>query len=134
LGDLGVNVYTAEHDVRPGEPVHDKIAKAIERSRIVVVLLTDRGYDSKYVHQEIGYAKAKNKLVIPIVTNKTRLRDLGMLQGLEYLEVDEDSPAAALNKLDQRVGALLRQQEQQTQALMVVGAAAILILLLTSGD
>jgi hypothetical protein len=135
MSNLGVEMYTAEHDPRAGEPIHQKILAAIEHSTVVVVLLTSRGYESTYVQQEVGYAKAKKKLVIPIVTSQTKKLDLGMLQGLEYIEADETDPSAALDALDQRVAALVRQQQQaQTQTLLVVGAALILILLLAGSE
>ena len=72
LEPLGVSVYTAEYDNQAGKNVHAKVAEAIPRCDLVVVLLTAAGYDSKYVHQEIGYARRAGKLTIPLVTARLR--------------------------------------------------------------
>ena len=153
LASLGVTVYTTEHDNRAGENVHQKIKDAIAASDIITVLLTNGGHDSRYVHQEIGFGLGNDKLVIPIVTMDTRHLELGMLQGVEYIEVDETNPAGALDRLVQRVSTwhlelrddlegerqkqqeleLARQQKARQDALLLVGAAAaVLIVLATS--
>lgn len=49
LAALGVGVYTAEHNVRAGHNVHDKIDQAIRHCDVMVVQLTKAGNDSSYV-------------------------------------------------------------------------------------
>jgi hypothetical protein len=146
LGKLGVTVYTAEHDNQAGDNTHAKIQAAVSESDIIAVLLTDGGYDSRYVHQEIGFGLGQGKLVIPIVTFDTKKLDLGMLQGVEYIEVDELDPAAALERLDERVADLVlhqqqrhededvRRRQQKQDALLLVGAATVLLLVLIGNN
>lgn len=145
LAALGVETYATEHDNRAGANVHDKIKDAIADSDIIAVLLTGGGHDSRYVHQEVGFGLGKDKLVIPIVTMDTKKLDLGMLQGVEYIEVDEHNPTAALDRLVQRVSAWLQEQQQleeerrqqlkaRQDSLLLLGAATVLVLALASGS
>lgn len=71
LQPLGVRLYATEHDGQAGVNVHDKIKDAIRRSDLVIVLLTEAGYMSNYVMQEIGFSQQTNRLTIPIVTPQT---------------------------------------------------------------
>jgi TIR domain len=64
-GELGIKPYLAEHDVRPGENLADKIKPAIDASAAVVVLISDNSVAAQYVNQEIGYALKADKLIIP---------------------------------------------------------------------
>ena len=68
LTPLGTAVYLAEHDNQAGTNVHAKIVDALRASDLVIVLLTQAGFDSRYVQQEIGAALNAGKLVIPLVT------------------------------------------------------------------
>ena len=53
---MGVDVYVAEHDVRPGESLATKVKELIQVSDAMVVLLTPHGLSAPYVQQEIGFA------------------------------------------------------------------------------
>ena len=113
LTPLGVNVYA-------------KIQDAIRRSDLMVVLLTKSGDSSHYVHQEIGYAKRDGKLIIPLVTSDVSRNGLGMLEGIEYIVVDDEDPAEALQQLSNRIASLARSRAQQHQDQLVM-AGMILI-------
>lgn len=126
LTPLGVSVYATEHDGQAGVNVHSKIQEAIKRSDLMVVLLTKPGDSSRYVHQEIGYAKRDAKLIIPLVTSDVSRSDLGMLEGTEYIVVDDADPAKALQQLSQRIANLAKSRAQQQQDQLVI-AGMILI-------
>ena len=132
LNAVGVNVYLAEYDNRAGENVHAKITKAIDQSAVVIVLLTTAGHQSIYVHQEIGYARSKKNLIVPVVTTEATSGGLGMLEGLEYIPLDEEDPDTALDNLEARVLDLMRKWQREDAidaAVLVVVVAALIIAL-----
>ena len=96
---VGVKAWLYEYDGRPGEYLPAKIINEIHNSAAMVVLLTKNGTESYAVHQEIGVAIGKNKLVIPLVETGVSPSALVLLQGLEYIEFDPANPAQALNTL-----------------------------------
>lgn len=133
LESAGVQTYLAERDGRAGDNVHSKIEAAIRRSDLVIALLTQAGGSSTYVHQEIGYAKRAGKLVIPVVTTGVADRGLGMLEGTEYILVDEAAPDIALLKLSERVTQLARAKNKRDQldaALLVVALGIVILTVL----
>ncbi len=88
----GLEPYMAEHDRQPGKPVVAKVKAAIERSDLVVVLLTHNS--SSFVDQEVGFATHADKLILPLVQRGLPPERLAMLLGLEYIEFDFDDPNA----------------------------------------
>jgi hypothetical protein len=87
---LGISVYLAEHDVQPGFVLAEKIDEAIRRCQAVIVLITTASVTSTIVQQEIGLARAHGKPLIPMVEKGIDIRQLGILVGVEYLELDLD--------------------------------------------
>lgn len=87
---LGISVYLAEHDVQPGAVLADKVDEAIRRCQAVIVLITTASLNSAFVQQEIGLARAYGKPLIPMVEKGTDTRQLGILAGIEYLDLDLD--------------------------------------------
>ncbi len=96
---LGISVYLAEHDPQPGTLLAKKVQAAIRRSHTVIVLITTTSINSAYVQQEIGIAHECRKPIIPIVEKGVDTRQLGILQGVEYLELDLDAPAGTMAKM-----------------------------------
>jgi TIR domain len=109
LVPFGVVVYVAEHDNKAGDHLPSKVETEIVDSDLVVVLLTARGSSSNFVNQEIGFAHAKGKLVIPIVADDAGHPDLGFLVGAEYINLDPDEPDKAIQHLTDRIGGILQQ-------------------------
>ena len=56
---LGIDVYLAEHDPKPGTSIAQKVDEALKRSGAVVVLITTTSVNSAYVQQEIGLASLR---------------------------------------------------------------------------
>lgn len=50
-----------------GMPLADKVAENIRNSDILLPILTENAIKNQWVNQEIGYAKAINKTIVPIV-------------------------------------------------------------------
>jgi len=133
LEGAGVRTYLAERDGRAGENVHAKIEAAIRRSDVVIALLTEAGGASRYVQQEIGYARRAGKLIIPVVSVAVAGSGLGMLEGTEYIVVDEEAPAEALLNLGDRVTQLAHAKNRRDQlnvALLVVALGLLILTLL----
>lgn len=96
---LGISVYLAEHDPKPGTVLAEKVREAIRRSHAVVVLITTSSINSAYVQQEVGIAHECGKPLVPIIEKGIDTRQLGILQGLEYLELDPAHPAETMAKM-----------------------------------
>jgi hypothetical protein len=93
---LGVGLYLAEHDPRPGTPLAEKVIKQIHGCDAMVVLLTEAGAVAPFVQQEIGVARGAGKLIVPIVQKGIDPKMLAMLVGVERIEVDFGRPSEAL--------------------------------------
>ena len=116
---LGVDVYLAEHDPRPGTSIAAKIQAELTASHVLVVLLTDQGVNSNYVHQEIGLARGQNKPIIPVVDVKIDTSGLGMLKEVEWLEVDFSQPTEALERLTKSIQPFVVRQVQTMNVSLV---------------
>ena len=83
IKSFNINVCVAELDFQAGQPLPDKIAKMIDGSDCVLVILTLGGMRSEWVNQEIGYAKKAGKTIIPIVEEGVETK--GFITNLEYI-------------------------------------------------
>jgi hypothetical protein len=124
---LGHTVYLAEHDKRAGAMLANKIDAALKASDVVIALLTASGFDSRYVHQEIGAARNAGKLVIPVLESAVAGADLGMLNGLEYIVFEATQPADGLESLTERVAYLAREQQQYEEMVALLAAVGVLL-------
>jgi nucleoside 2-deoxyribosyltransferase len=129
----GVELWLAEHDPKPGVRVSEKVHAAIDRSDAVIAFITPAGHSSSYVHQEIGYAIAAKKLVIPVVGTDIRRDQLAMLQGVEFIPFDFNAPSEGKDALLSRLRTLsttaASAREETVTALLLLGALLILALL-----
>jgi hypothetical protein len=110
IESMGVSLYLAEHDPQPGVNLAVKVGGAIVDSDAVIALLTKAAADSPYVQQEIGLAKGANKLIVPIVQVGVDPRALGILTGLERIEVDLADPTAAMEIISKNLEPLVQAQ------------------------
>jgi hypothetical protein len=62
----------------------DKVARAIEETDVLVPILTRKALFNQWVNQEIGYAKAKKKLIWPIVEDNI----IDKLKGFVHKQYD----------------------------------------------
>ena len=93
---LGIDVYLAEHDPKPGTSIAYKVEEALTRCAAVVVLITSTSVNSAYVQQEIGLARAHRKVIVPIIEKGVDRSRLGLLSEVEWLELDLSAPAEAM--------------------------------------
>ena len=136
----GVSAWLCEYDVRPGVNLTVKIQQQLSSSDAVVVLLTTRSQYSAFVQQEIGFANAKDKLVIPVVEPGIDQASLAMLEGREYVLFDFNNPTDAMEKLRGYIGRLhaskTKQEEKDTSTrnAVLIGLGLALLLAFAAGN
>jgi len=133
LSKFGIKVFVAEWYLAPGARLEKKVFDRVLEADCVIVLLTNNGIRSTWVQQEIGYALKSQKLIIPLVEKGMDSRELGALQGKEYIEYDPSNPQNALVKASNFVRSLKLKKEEQVKALLVVGSILAFLLLLSGG-
>jgi hypothetical protein len=121
---LGINVYLAEHDPKPGTSIAAKVDEALQRCHVFVVLITTTSSNSAYVQQEVGLARAYRKPIIPIVDKAVDASSLGILVELERLELDLDAPAEALAKMSASLQPLVLAQVSTTNVAVRIAPSA----------
>lgn len=84
----GILVYIAENDCQVGRSLSSKIIENLEKSDYFLVLYTNRGKESVFVNQEIGYWIKGHGFTnfIPLV--EKGIIPKGFLSGIEYFEID----------------------------------------------
>jgi len=118
---IGVQPYLFEHDPQPGRSVSSKVKQAIEAADAVVVLLTGNSRASTYVQQEIGYAEAKGKLIVPLLQAGLGGTGMAMLEGRGYIQFDFSNPGPGLQTLMNYLAKLKGMKEEQRATLAAFG-------------
>jgi len=97
LKSKGILVYIAEKDCQVGRYLSNKIIENIEKSDYFLVLYTNRGKESGFVNQEIGYWIKAHGFInfIPLV--EKGIKPEGFLSGREYFEFDPKNQNIGLN-------------------------------------
>src|SRR5579864_4032607 len=73
----GIKCWIAPRDVHAGRPFDDEIADAIEDSRAMLLIFSERCNESDYIRREITVAGESQKLIIPF-----RIQDVLPRRGL----------------------------------------------------
>lgn len=117
--------YWHESNV-PGEHVWNQIYSWIDQSDAVVAVITDktvaRGIS---VGQEIGHAKAKQKVILPLVAPEVPVTELGCLHEVTHVRLSRNDPNAALQAITQRLAELAASIQAQNFWLVVLGIIAV---------
>src|ERR1700731_4484329 len=95
----GVSCWIAPRDVGPGKPFDDEIADAIDASRAMLLIFSERCNESEYIRREVTVAGESQKIIIPFrIENaqprrglRVRLSDLHWIDGFVSREraIDE---------------------------------------------
>ncbi len=67
------------------KPLVEKVSNGIIESDILIPILTRKSRNAQWINQEIGYASALGKSIIPIIENNI----LSKLKGFVHKEVDQ---------------------------------------------
>jgi hypothetical protein len=133
LAAAGIDAYLSEHDIQPGKDLSEKLQQAIRGSDAFVVLMSQHSAPSSYVHQEVGYALAIGRRVIPIVEKGTPANALAMLQKVEYIPIDFSEPKPAMQSLSAYLTQRKKEQQDRDLAIALVIIGVVIILAANSG-
>lgn len=144
--DLGLVYKIAEHirphgevffwdkDKNPGAESWATIFSWIDQSDLVLAVITEKTLTRAMpVGQEIGRAKAKDKLIVPLIGPEVQPAELGFLNGITYQQIHTDNPGPALKNIE-RVILARKEKLEQGQALFIVGGVIALFALIFSSD
>lgn len=124
------SVYYWHESKVPGQEAWKTIFSWIEQSDLILTVITDKTVSrAMAVGNEIGHAKAKNKIVIPLVAPDIPSTELGCLSGITYQSIDRENVEPALNVIRSEIISQKKKKEDQ-QALfwIVMGAVGLLFL------
>lgn len=126
IEEMNIGTYLYEYDLQPGRYVASKLQTAIDSRDVLLVLLTKQSQYSPYLHQEIGYAEAKGKLIIPLVEPGIDRHVLAMLEGREYIPFEYDNT----ERVAANVQALLyrKKMDKDNKEMLILGGVAILLI------
>lgn len=89
----------AEYSPEAGKELWDKVRDMIEKSYIVIPILTVNGIESEWVQREITIARTLNKKFIPIVEGIVKDRIPDPLKGREYIPFSKEDNIETLEKI-----------------------------------
>jgi hypothetical protein len=70
LKSQGINCFIAHKEIIPGEDWLDRLYDAIEQSKVMVLVVSSNTHESKYVKDEILFARDKEIKIIPFCIEK----------------------------------------------------------------
>jgi TolB-like protein/Flp pilus assembly protein TadD len=121
LEGAGVACWIAPRNVTPGDFYADSIVRALDASRLIVVILSEHSVASPHVVREVERASAKRHAVISL-----RLDSAPLPPGLEYFlntcQWLDASGTAARSALPQLIHAVRRQLLSPTNSTSTLGA------------
>jgi len=123
-----------DKDKEPGQEAWPMITDWIEKADLIVAVITDRAVSrAMAVGNEIGIAKEKGKIIIPLVGAGVDDKDLGCLQGVVHQRVDTDNPGEAIQAVQRTVLAHLQRKLARTAEVAVASGDIWIALLLMAG-
>jgi len=142
LVNTPINVFVAEHSIKPSEELATKISTAINNCDLFVVLWSENAKNSDWVSQEIGKATALNKKILPLVLDPD-LNLPGFVSGLKYLPIYKNQEASlseateiALKEYEKKktsLEALKVQKQKEKEALVKMGLGALFLWAISQG-
>lgn len=137
LEGTAIEVFIAEHSVKPSEDLKEKISAGIEGCDLFVVLWSKNAEASGWVSQEVGRAGALKKTILPLVLAEG-LSLPGFINNLKYIPVYKNKVNAIsqareiiLGSYNNKISALAKievqkqmeaQKQKESLALMGIGA------------
>lgn len=96
---IDVECLVAEYKQQAGAELWDKIQNMIEKSYVVIPILTVNGIESEWVQKEITMAKTLDKKFIPVVQDIVGDNIPDVLKGKEYISYNENDPTETIMKI-----------------------------------
>jgi hypothetical protein len=97
LSKLGLEVYVEEYESAYGEDIVNCVSDAIERSNYFLVVLTEKSIKSQWVNQEIGYAYALEKDIIPVRVGE--IHHTGMVGNIKGIKAKSDDFESIISEI-----------------------------------
>lgn len=99
LKSNGLTLLIAEHQFDTQNTISDKIRNMIDTCDIGLVLLTENGFNSGFVREEIGHLDAKGKPIILVIQQGFEKKYSGFRFGHDYILLDPINPTLTLGKI-----------------------------------
>ena len=96
---LDIECLVAEYRQQAGTELWNKIQSMIEKSYVVIPILTVNGIKSEWVQREITMARTLDKKFIPIVQDIVKKDIPDVLKGKEYISYNDNDPTETLIKI-----------------------------------
>ena len=87
LAASGIKVWVDQYLLQGGDDWLDKINEALEKCNRMIICVTPSALQSKYVKMEYRYFFHHNKLLVPLICEKTQLP--AELEGIQYLDYED---------------------------------------------
>lgn len=96
LNNYGIDCFVAHEDIEPTTQWMAEIKKALVSSNALVAIVCNEFSKSSYCDQEVGFALALDKLVIPIRLEKDPYGFMGAFQGVNAFQSTPAEIAASI--------------------------------------
>jgi hypothetical protein len=96
---LDVECLVAEYRQQAGTELWDKVQSMIEKSYVVIPILTISGVESEWVQKEITMAKTLGKKFIPIVQAVVKENIPDVLKGKEYIPYNDSDTTETVMRI-----------------------------------
>lgn len=108
----GIALLIAEHYQELQLSITQKIENMIRQCDVALILLTNNGYNSNFVQQEIGYIKSCRKPSLQVVQAGLEEKITGFIFGHDYILHNPAKPQITLDRIK---GILLNYWQQVEQ-------------------
>jgi hypothetical protein len=132
-----VEVLYDDDFLKPGDSISNKAIQGIEGCDLFLLFNSKSALESKYVQQELGAAKIKNKCIVPILLDQTKPE--GMINSDTYY-VDLAQNETRSSKLMEVVNFIVGKAQQKVSSdaifaiMMIACAVAVAVYLLKKGS
>jgi len=110
LRRAGFTVWTNRTDIQVGAEFQQVIDRGIEEANNVVYLLSSAAIASPYCQQELEYALALNKRIIPVLVEAIAPEQIPPdIRGLQYIDLTDNEQAADYQQDESQLLQVLRQ-------------------------
>ena len=121
-------VYWWSESQEPGKDAWRTIFEWIRRANIVLAVITDKTIArAMAVGNEIGYARAKVKRIVPILAAGIAAESIGCLIGKTAIKLDGHSIEGSIEKVLDAIDAKEAEDRKATRDLLLAGVAVLLL-------
>lgn len=126
LCDQGHKVFFDRADLPPGEEYHNRIRAAIEKSHLVLILISPNAVDDgSYTLTELAIAEKCRKRLLPVMLEKPDAERLpASISSVTYLETDGNVAGAVAAEVHR----IARDHRRQRWKYLVAAAALIAVI------